>query len=93
MPICIILFLAFFISACEMPKFNIPSHDKDTEESNLDDEFKEKEIDESRPSSTQIKAMNSNKQRQDPDKSFDQDKGQVISGSPKHPFPSENPFK
>ena len=28
----------------------------------------------------------------DPDKSFDQDKGQVISRSPKHPFPSENPF-
>lgn len=76
-----------------MPKFDIPSHGKETEESTSDDKFEQKESEESRPSSSQVRPVDSSKQGQDPNKSFDQDKGQVVSGSPKHPFPSENPFK
>ena len=93
MPIFIILFFtAFFISSCEMPKNSISLlMTKILKSLTSDDNFEQKENDKSRPSSSQVKTMNSSKQGQDLINLLNKT-GQVTSGSPKHPFPSEDPF-
>lgn len=75
-----------------MPKFDIPSHDKDSEESDLDAQFQENPSEEAKEYPNKETSIKSNNQGQDPNKPFDLNKDQVVPGSPKHPFLSENPF-
>ena len=81
-------------TACEIPQYKIPTIEDEKEM-----EENENDMVESNPSSSDQKNIQSfrpltpEREKQDSSKKFEQNGNKMIKGTPKHPFPSENPFE
>ena len=83
----LLLVIFALFSSCEIPQFEIPKHEKLGSED---------EPAETYAPVTQVSqpkgVIASNKPKQNPEKSFNENARGIVSGKPKHPYLPENPF-
>ena len=84
----LLLVIVALFSSCEIPQFEIPTHEKSGSEDEPTETDNAPVLQVAEPKSL----VESTKPRQDPEKSFNENARDIVSGKPKHPYLPENPF-